>query len=64
MCPFCLATTVGFIVAGGSSTGGLAALALKVSLKKTGASEIAENLNERRNSDVDQHDREAENSVA
>ena len=34
MCPFCLATTMGFIVAGAVSTGGLAALAFKLSRKK------------------------------
>ena len=40
MCPFCLAT-MGIIVAGAASTGGLAALAVKVSRKKSGAAEIA-----------------------
>jgi hypothetical protein len=44
MCPFCLAT-VGLVVAGAVSTGGLAALALKVSGKKNGAEEIVPNLN-------------------
>ena len=41
MCPFCI-TTVGLIVAGTVSTGGLAALAVKVSRKKnaTGQAEI------------------------
>ena len=34
MCPFCLAT-VGVVVAGAVSTGGLAALAVKVSRKRT-----------------------------
>jgi hypothetical protein len=34
MCPFCLASTLGFVVAGTVSTGGLAALALKMSRKK------------------------------
>jgi hypothetical protein len=33
MCPFCLAT-MGVVVAGAVSTGGLAALAVKVSRKK------------------------------
>jgi len=42
MCPFCLAT-VGLVVAGAVSTGGLAALAVKVSRKKTEAEES--NLN-------------------
>jgi hypothetical protein len=44
MCPFCLAT-VGLVVAGAVSTGGLAALAVKVSRKKDGAEEIVSNLN-------------------
>jgi hypothetical protein len=44
MCPFCL-TTVGLAVAGAVSTGGLAALAVKVSRKKNGAEEIVPNLN-------------------
>ncbi|HSM85603.1 MAG TPA: hypothetical protein VLT16_05605 [Candidatus Limnocylindrales bacterium] len=35
MCPFCI-TTMGLIVAGTVSTGGLAALAVKVSRKKNG----------------------------
>jgi hypothetical protein len=34
MCPFCFATTVGLVVAGTVSTGGLAALAVKVSRNK------------------------------
>jgi hypothetical protein len=43
MCPFCLAT-VGLVVAGAVSTGGLAALAVKVSRKKNGAEEIVPHL--------------------
>ena len=43
MCPFCFAT-VGLVVAGAVSTGGLAALAVKVSRKKNGAEEIVPNL--------------------
>ena len=39
MCPFCL-STVGLIVAGPVSTGGLAALAVKISRKKKTATEI------------------------
>jgi hypothetical protein len=38
MCPFCL-TTVGVVVAGAVSTGGLAALAVKVSCNKNEAEE-------------------------
>jgi hypothetical protein len=63
MCPFCLAT-MGLIVAGAASTGGLAALAVKVSRKKNGAGEIVPNSSQRRNPDVNEHDREPENSVA
>lgn len=44
MCPFCLAT-VGLVVAGAVSTGGLAALAVKVSRKKNEAEEIISNPN-------------------
>ena len=43
MCPFCFAT-MGLVVAGVVSTGGLAALAVKVSRKKNGAEEIVRNL--------------------
>ena len=64
MCPFCLAT-MGLIVAGAASTGGLAALVVKVSRKKNGAGEIAsKSNNKRRNQDGNEHDREPENSVA
>jgi len=47
MCPFCLAT-MGLIVAGAASTGGLAALVVKVSRKKNGAGEIASNSNNKK----------------
>jgi hypothetical protein len=63
MCPVCLAT-MGLIVAGAVSTGGLTALAVKVSLKKNGATEIVPNSNQRRNEDVNEHGTEPENSVA
>ena len=53
MCPVCLAT-IGMIVAGAASTGGLAALALKVSGKKSGAIETTPNAKERRNQDGNQ----------
>ncbi len=43
MCPFCFAT-VGLVVAGVVSTGGIAALAVKVSRKSNGAEEIVGNL--------------------
>jgi hypothetical protein len=46
MCPFCFAT-LGLVVAGTVSTGGLAALAVKVSRKKNQAKEIISNTNEK-----------------
>jgi len=53
MCPFCL-TTVGLIVAGSVSTGGLAALAVKISRKKNSTTEII--ANKKSIPDVNQHD--------
>ena len=53
MCPFCFAT-VGLVVAGAVSTGGLAALAVKVSRKNR--TEVLPNSDERKNQNVDQHD--------
>jgi hypothetical protein len=53
MCPFCLAT-MGLIVAGTVSTGGLAALAVKVS-RKNRAGEFLPNSDERNNQHVDEH---------
>jgi hypothetical protein len=44
MCPFCFAT-MGIVFAGAVSTGGLAALAVKVSRKKNAAEEIVPSLN-------------------
>jgi hypothetical protein len=55
---------MGLIVAGAASTGGLAALAVRVSRKKNGAAEIAPNSSKRRNQDVNEDDRKPENSVA
>jgi hypothetical protein len=46
MCPFCFAT-LGLVVAGTVSTGGLAALAVKVSRKKKHAAETNPNANEK-----------------
>ncbi len=47
MCPFCF-STLGLIVAGTVSTGGLAALAVKVSRKKNPAAETTtSNTNEK-----------------
>jgi hypothetical protein len=56
MCPFCMAT-MGLIVAGSVSTGGLAALAVKLSRKKNSATEIIPNTNERSNQDVNENSR-------
>jgi hypothetical protein len=63
MCPFCLAT-MGLIVAGAASTGGLAALAVKVSRKRNEGGEIVPNSDKRRNQNVNDNDRKPENSVA
>jgi len=46
MCPFCL-STLGLLVAGTVSTGGLAALAAKVSCKKNEAAETTSNAKEK-----------------
>jgi hypothetical protein len=54
MCPFCL-TAMGLFVAG-AATGGLAALAVKISRKKDGAGEIQINPDERKNQNGDKHD--------
>jgi hypothetical protein len=54
MCPFCL-TTLGLFVAGAVSTGGVAALAVRVSRKKNAAREIVPNSSQRRNEDDNEH---------
>jgi len=54
MCPFCMAT-MGLVVAGAVSTGGLAALAVKVS-RKNWTGELLPNSDERKNQNVDQKD--------
>lgn len=46
MCPFCF-TTLGLIVAGTVSTGGLATLAVRVSRKKDHATETTSNAKEK-----------------
>jgi hypothetical protein len=51
MCPFCFAT-LGLIVAGTVSTGGLAALAVKVSRQKNHAAETNSKANERSSENV------------
>jgi hypothetical protein len=53
MCPFCL----GLIAAGAASTGGLAALALKMSRKKNSAREINPDANERSSQNVNSNGR-------
>ena len=63
MCPICLAT-MGLIVAGTASTGGLAAWAVKLSRKKNESGKIVPISDKRRNQDVNEHDRESENCVA
>lgn len=57
MCPFCL-TTFGFIVAGSVSTGGLAALAVKVSRKNKSAKEIISNSDISNSNEEHGHDAE------
>lgn len=54
MCPFCFAT-MGLVVAGAVSTGGLAALAVKVS-RKNRTGEVLPNSDEGKNQNVDQND--------
>jgi len=54
MCPFCLAT-LGMVVAGTVSTGGLAAIAVKLSRKKNDAGASSPNSNERSGADVNTH---------
>jgi len=54
MCPFCLAT-LGMVVAGTVSTGGLAAIAVKLSRKKNDAAESIPNSKERSGTDVNTH---------
>jgi hypothetical protein len=63
MCPFCFAT-VGCVVAGAVSTGGLTALVVKLSRKEKTRNETMSNVNERRTQDVNQHDHTSENRFA
>jgi hypothetical protein len=57
MCPFCL-STIGLVVASTVSTGGLTALAVKLSRKKNNAKEIPNpNSIERSNQNVVQKSR-------
>jgi hypothetical protein len=78
MCPVCL-TTAALIAGSVTSTGGLAAIAIRKfggknaaddnpvptpSPTKNGAGEIVPNANQRRNQDGNEHDGETANSVA
>jgi hypothetical protein len=63
MCPFCLAS-MGLIVASAAASGGLAAMAVKISRNKNGAGQIVPDANERKNQDVNEHDSKSQNSVA
>jgi hypothetical protein len=54
MCPFCL-STMGLVVASAVSTGGLAALAVKVT-RKNRTGEVPSSSEERKNQNVDQKD--------
>ena len=62
MCPFCL-STIGLVVAGAVSTGGLTALAVKLSRKEKNGNESTLNSsersssNERTSQDADQNSR-------
>jgi hypothetical protein len=48
MCPFCIAAIGQIVVAGAVSTGGLTALAVKLSRKKNDEKEIIRNSDERK----------------
>jgi hypothetical protein len=62
MCPFCLAS-MGLIVAGGTSAGGLTVLAVKLSRKKNNAKEIpSSNSNERSNENESSNENVNQNS--
>jgi hypothetical protein len=54
MCPFCL-STLGLVVAGTVSTGGLAAIAVKLTRKMNHAAETTSNENERSSENVSTH---------
>jgi hypothetical protein len=54
MCPFCLAT-MGLVVVSAVSTGGLAALAVKIS-RKNRTGKVLPTSQERKNQNVDQND--------
>ena len=54
MCPFCLAS-MGLIVAGATSAGGLTALAVKLSRKKNNAKEIPSSGSNESKENGDEH---------
>jgi hypothetical protein len=55
MCPLCL-TTVGYVVAGAASTGGLAAaLAVKISRRRNARRESPANMDKRSTQHDEQH---------
>lgn len=56
MCPVCLAS-MGMVVAGVTSAGGLTALAVKLSRRKNAGKEINPNFNERSNENVNANSR-------
>jgi hypothetical protein len=55
---------MGLVVASAASTGGLAALAVKLSRKKNGDEAIVPNSKQRRDQDVNEHDKKPKGSVA
>jgi hypothetical protein len=55
---------MGLVVASAASTGGLAALAVKLSRKKNGDEAIVPNSNQRRDQNVNEHDKKPKGSVA
>jgi hypothetical protein len=52
MCPFCLSSAIGLVIAGAVSTGGLTALAVKLSGRKNNGNETIRNSSERSSQDV------------
>ena len=63
MCPFCLAT-LGLVAAGAAASGGIAALAAKISRQDRTAREFMPHSNQRRNAHDNEQDSKSENSVA
>jgi hypothetical protein len=63
MCPACL-TTLALIATGATSTGGLTALAMKMSRGKNTRNKAISNVGERRTQDVNEHHHKPENCFA